>query len=57
MKFTLYALRWQASSLTLWPVIWWLSDSPLLAAVVGNALGACVFYWVDRQIFERRRQA
>ena len=58
-RFVAYFLRWQASTIVLAPVIAWFNGSPSwfgsptdwLAAVVANAIGASIFFWVDKFIF------
>lgn len=53
-RWLLYALRWQASGLILAPVILWVRD-PAWSAVLGNLIGAAVFWWLDRLIFRGGR--
>jgi hypothetical protein len=58
-RFIAYALRWQASTLILAPVIAWFNNSPnwfgsatdWQAAICANAIGASIFFWVDKFIF------
>lgn len=58
-RFILYLLRWQASSLILAPMIALVKGSPNLlgdvsdwqAAILGNLVGGCIFFWVDKFIF------
>lgn len=58
-KFIIYFLRWQLSTLILAPVIAIVKGSPnwfgtwadWLAAIIANAIGASIFFWVDRFIF------
>lgn len=54
-RFILYSLRWQLSGVVLAPCIA-LIENPVLAAIVGNGLGACVFFWVDQYIFKHKKQ-
>lgn len=55
MRFVLYFLRWQASTPILAGVIWLMADWPgWISAAVANAIGAAMFYWVDRAIMRRR---
>jgi Zn finger protein HypA/HybF involved in hydrogenase expression len=52
-KFILYALRWQASSIILAPCIYYLSSYHFaIAAIVSNAIGSIIFFWVDKYIFK-----
>ena len=51
-KFSLYALRWQLSSIILAPCIMLLPGSAITAAVVSNLIGACIFFWIDKVIFK-----
>jgi membrane protein YqaA with SNARE-associated domain len=53
IQFTIYAIRWQLSGFILAPVIAYGAKhgwSPAMCAVVGNFLGAVVFYPVDKYI-------
>lgn len=54
MRFWIYAGRWQLSSLILAPCIYLFSYNAIIAAVVSNFVGACIFYWVDRLIFKNQ---
>jgi hypothetical protein len=58
-KFIIYAIRWQMSSFILAPAIAIVKGSSSilgtwedwLAAIIANAVGASIFFWVDRFIF------
>jgi hypothetical protein len=58
-RFTLYLLRWQASTPILAPIVAWFSGSSnwmgtpesWLGSAVANLIGGSIFYWVDRFIF------
>lgn len=52
-RFLLYAGRWQMSTPVLWLVIA-LMGAGLVETIVANAIGASIFYWVDRLIFGGR---
>lgn len=52
-RFGAYFLRWQLSSPILGVVIWLVPD-PIWGTVLANAIGACIFYWVDRFIFNSK---
>lgn len=53
-RFLIYALRWQLSSIILAPCIYLFSNNAMLAAIVSNLLGACLFWWIDKLIFKER---
>lgn len=53
-KFVIYAFRWQLSTLVYAVIIWLLSGmNPVVQTVIANAIGACIFYWVDKVIFSK----
>ena len=54
-KWIIYMLRWQASSLVLAPVIYLISNNPILAAIIGNAIGGILFYQIDHLIFNYKK--
>lgn len=55
-RFLLYEARWQASTIVLAPCIALLSDwGPVWAAVIGNLLGGCIFWFVDKRIFKEKK--
>jgi hypothetical protein len=53
-KFSLYHVRWQLSTLVMLPLMVVLeSYLPIyLNLPIGQAFGACIFYFVDRRIFK-----
>lgn len=51
-KFILYFLRWELSSIVLAPCIYLLPSNFIVAAIVSNAVGASIFFWVDKYIFK-----
>ena len=53
MKFLLYLLRWQLSTPILWVCLTFLMSytGELMATVLANIIGGCVFYFVDKRIF------
>ena len=56
-KYLLYLIRWQLSTPILAIVLWWLSDmNAIVASVVANLIGGLVFFWVDRRIFDGRKE-
>lgn len=62
IKFILYLIRWQLSTLILAPAVAFFKHSPSLwgtkedwiAAIVANLIGGCIFFWVDRFIFKSK---
>lgn len=53
-KFLLYALRWQLSSLILAPCLIWFGHlGEWWATIIANGIGACVFFIVDKWIFNK----
>jgi hypothetical protein len=55
-RFLIYFFRWQISSLILAPCIYIFSDSIILAAICSNAIGASIFWWIDKWIFKERNK-
>lgn len=54
-KFGLYALRWQLSGLVLAPCISFFSTwNAIAVACIANFIGACIFFFVDREIFKNK---
>ena len=54
MKFILYLIRWQLSSPILFACLCWLPvNGKLSATIIANLIGGCIFFFVDRLIFER----
>ena len=49
MRFLLYLIRWQMSSLILIPVIVAIAD-PVWSAIIGNLFGGCIFFFMDKRI-------
>lgn len=53
-KFVIYAFRWQLSTPVYAIIIWLLSGcNPVVQTVIANAIGACIFYWIDKTIFSK----
>lgn len=52
-QFLLYFLRWQLSTLILAPCIYLLSFNSIIVAIISNAIGASIFFWVDKYIFKQ----
>lgn len=56
VRFLLYLLRWQLSTPVLYICLWLLADvNGWIATITANLVGGTIFYFVDRQIFRRRR--
>ena len=50
--FLLYEARWQASSPVLALCMWLMGGLDIiLATVIANLIGGCIFYFVDKKIF------
>ena len=56
IQYAIYLLRWQASSLILWPVIQLVHLPAVWQAVISNLIGGLIFFWVDRIIFKGQRR-
>ena len=62
IRFVLYLLRWQLSGVVLSPVLSLMTNSPLwdmgviLATVTANLIGGSVFFWVDKKIFNVKKE-
>lgn len=51
-KFFLYLLRWQMSTPILAICVVWLNQyGTTVSTVVANLIGGCLFFWIDRLIF------
>ena len=54
-RFLLYEARWQCSSpvlaLCMWAMGGW---NIVVATVVANLIGGCMFYFVDKRIFDKK---
>lgn len=51
-QYVLYLGRWQLSTFTLAPVLILMNNSnKWIATIVGNLVGAIIFFWVDKYIF------
>lgn len=56
LRFFLYLLRWQLSTLILAPVVDCLSGyNPWLACSVANLIGGSIFYFIDKKIFTSKK--
>ena len=55
-KFVLYLIRWQLSTPILAGCLRLMGNwNIVVATVVANLIGGCLFYFVDKYIFERRK--
>ena len=48
-RFLLYLCRWQLSTPILWGVLYYLGHG-IVATIVANLVGGCLFFFVDRRI-------
>ena len=54
-RYALYLLRWQLSIPILALCMWALGGLDIvLATVVANLIGGCIFYFVDKKIFKEK---
>lgn len=53
MRFLIYLLRWIISGFVMLPIMWSLEPyvSLWVNILVGQVFGACIFYFIDRRIF------
>ena len=62
IKFVLYLIRWQLSTVIMTPVIAtmkgsssiWGTREDWIAVIVANLVGGSIFFWVDRFIFKSK---
>lgn len=53
-RFILYLIRWQLSSPVLALCLWILKDcDTIVATIIANFIGGCLFYFVDKKIFKK----
>lgn len=55
-RFLLYGARWETSTLVLAPCIalfGFMGEWP--ATIIANAIGAVIFFWVDKLIFKEEK--
>jgi len=51
-KFLMYAFRWQCSTPIYAIIMYMLKDmNTVESTIIANAIGACIFYWIDKYIF------
>lgn len=52
MRFVAYLIRWQLSTPVLALCMWLMGGLDIvLATVIANLIGGCMFYFVDKKIF------
>lgn len=57
MRFVLYLIRWQLSTPILAIAAFWFADlGHWWASVLANLIGGCIFYYIDRTIFNNRKE-
>lgn len=57
-RYLLYLFRWQCSTPILWGALYFMSSmNPLYATIIANFLGGCIFFFVDRWIFDKKVKA
>lgn len=55
-RFVLYLIRWQLSSPILALCMAWMGGwNVILATVVANLIGGCIFFGVDKYIFKEKK--
>ena len=54
-KFFAYLCRWQLSTPVLWGVLYFLGNG-FWGTVVANFIGGCIFFFVDRKIFNNNKK-
>lgn len=62
LKFILYLIRWQLSTIVMTPVIAtikhsasiWGTREDWISVIVANLVGGAIFFWVDRFIFKSK---
>lgn len=51
-RFLAYLIRWQLSSPILALCMWLMGDwNIVIATIIANLIGGCIFYFVDKRIF------
>lgn len=62
VKFILYLVRWQLSTVVMTPAVALYKHSPSIfgtkedwiSIIIANLVGGCIFYWIDRFIFKSK---
>lgn len=56
-KFLLYSLKWELGSLVMIPVLLYIpTDNVILKTIIGNFIGAIIFFRIDKWIFSRDKK-
>ncbi len=55
-KFILYLVRWQLSTPILALCLKFLNFSTLINTIIANLIGGCIFFWVDKYIFNKEKK-
>jgi membrane protein YqaA with SNARE-associated domain len=57
LKFLIYALRWQASTIPLAGITKLVAPEYgyVIAAIIANLIGAVLFYWFDKWLFRSKK--
>lgn len=55
-KFILYLMRWQLSTPILALCLKFLNFSTLINTIIANLIGGCIFFWVDKYIFNKEKK-
>ena len=55
-KFILYLVRWQLSTPILALCLKFLNFSTLINTIIANLIGGCIFFWVDKSIFNKDKK-
>lgn len=55
IRFILYLIRWQLSTPILWGVLKVMLPytEELIATIIANLIGGCIFFWIDKWIFRK----
>lgn len=55
-RYTLYLLRWQASTPILAAFVWLLTEhiGAMATTVLANLVGGLIFFWIDMMIFKKK---
>lgn len=52
MKLFLYLVRWQTSTIVLYPCVAWLPFGDFYNVVISNVIGGLIYYPIDKLIFK-----
>lgn len=54
MRFLLYLIRWQLSSIVLYPCVAFLPFGDVWNVIIANLVGGIIFYFVDKYLIFNR---